>query len=146
MVMTLTPKQEAFCLAYIETGNGSDAYRKAGYANGASDKTVNEAASRLLKSSKVLARVTELQNKAAARNEITVDDLIAELEEARVAAFSANNPQTAAAVAATMGKAKLLGFLTDKVALTGANGGPVQNINMTSDEFKAIAKEISNEV
>ncbi|SQE31532.1 Terminase small subunit [Mannheimia haemolytica] len=25
----LTPKQEAFCLAYIETGNASEAYRQA---------------------------------------------------------------------------------------------------------------------
>lgn len=30
--MALTPKQEAFCLAYIETGNASEAYRRAGIA------------------------------------------------------------------------------------------------------------------
>ena len=27
--MSLTPKQEAFCLAYMETGNASEAYRRA---------------------------------------------------------------------------------------------------------------------
>ena len=26
---TLTPKQENFCLAYLETGNASEAYRRA---------------------------------------------------------------------------------------------------------------------
>ena len=29
MAKKLTPKQESFCLAYIETGNASEAYRQA---------------------------------------------------------------------------------------------------------------------
>ena len=39
---------------------------------------------------------------------------IRELEEARTAALTAESPQSSAAVAATMGKAKVLGMLVDK--------------------------------
>ena len=50
----------------------------------------------------------------AKRNELTIDDIIKELEEARTAALTAESPQSSAAVAATMGKAKVLGMLVDK--------------------------------
>lgn len=144
--MKLTVKQEAFCLAYMETGNASEAYRRAYSAGKMSADVIAVKACEVLKNGKVTVRVQELQAKAVERNQLTVDDLIAELEEARVAAFAANNPQTAAAVAATMGKAKLLGFLTDKVAVSGPNGGPVQNVTMSPEQFRTIAKEISSEI
>lgn len=144
--MKLTVKQEAFCLAYIETGNASEAYRRAYSAGKMSADAIHVEASKLLDNPKLTLRVQELQAEAAERNAITVDDLIAELEEARKAAFAAFNPQTAAAVAATMGKAKLLGFLTDKVAVSGPNGGPVQNVTMSPEQFRTIAKEISSEI
>lgn len=110
----LSPKQEAFCQRYLETGNASEAYRKAGYSSNMSDKTVNEASSRLLKNNKVLARVAELQAATVKRHELTIDDIINELEQARVAAQQGDKPQAAAMVAASMGKAKVLGFLIDK--------------------------------
>jgi phage terminase small subunit len=111
----LTPKQEAFCLAYIETGNASEAYRRAYNAGKMKPEVIAVKACELLKSGNVSVRVSELQAAAAERSAITVDDLIAELEEARAAAAGAPNPQSAAMVAATMGKAKLLGFLVEKV-------------------------------
>jgi len=80
--------------------------------------SINVNACNLLKNTNVALRVEELQAEAVKRNAITVDDLIRELEEARDAALSAPTIQTSAAVAATMGKAKLLGLLTDKVAAT----------------------------
>ena len=45
----LTPKQEAFCLAYIETGNASEAYRQAYDAGKMSEKVIHNKASDLLK-------------------------------------------------------------------------------------------------
>jgi hypothetical protein len=45
---------------------------------------------------------------------ITVDDLVRELDEARLIALGAVKPQSAAAVSATLGKAKLLGMLVDR--------------------------------
>lgn len=120
--MDLTPKQEAFCLAYIETSNASEAYRRAGYSAG-NDKTTHEAASRLLKNSKVIARVEALQRKHVERHEITVDDLVRELDEARKLAIETEAP--AAAVAAIMGKGKLLGLIVDRKELSGKDGAPI---------------------
>lgn len=109
----LTPKQEAFCLAYIETGNASEAYRRAGYSTNATAKTINEAASRLLADSKISARVASVQQIAAERALVSVLSLTEELEEARALALAEGQPS--AAVSASMGKAKLHGLLTDKI-------------------------------
>lgn len=114
--MSLTPKREKFVQAYIETGNASEAYRKAGYSPNASDKTVNEAASRLLADSKVRARVDELKSHHAERHDVTVDDIRSMLLEDRKFAREMETP--AAAVAATMGLAKLYGHLREKVETT----------------------------
>lgn len=116
--MSLTAKQEAFCLAYMETGNASEAYRRAYDAENMSANAIGVEACRLMDNPSVALKVEELRNEAKQRNAITVDDLIKELEEARNAALEADNPQSSAAVAATMGKAKLLGMLTDKLDAT----------------------------
>lgn len=113
--MKLTVKQEAFCLAYIETGNASEAYRQAYDAEKMTNEVIAVKACELLKNGKVAVRVAELQQSLVKRHEVTVDSLMLELEEARMAAMGASNPQSAAAVAATMGKAKLAGLLVDKV-------------------------------
>lgn len=121
--MTLTPKQEAFVQSYLETGNASEAYRSSGYSGG-NPKTVHEAASRLLKNSKVIARLAELQKIHQERHEVTVDSLVAELDEARQLALKTEAP--AAAVSATMGKGKLLGLIVEKNEHTGKGGEPIQ--------------------
>lgn len=108
--MSLTPKQEAFALAYIETGNASEAYRRAYNAERMKPETVNRSAKELLDHPKITARIAELRGAAEERHKLTVDDLLRELEEARVAALSCETPQSSAAVGATMGKAKLLGY------------------------------------
>ncbi|MDP3478144.1 MAG: terminase small subunit [Desulfoprunum sp.] len=59
----MTPKQEAFCKAYLETGNASEAYRRAFGAGKMSPKTINEKASRLLSQDKIRTRVQELKEK-----------------------------------------------------------------------------------
>lgn len=112
--MALTPKQEAFALAYVETGNASEAYRRAYDAGGMKPASINRKAKELLDNGKIAARVRTLQSDAEQRHKITIDDLIAELEEARNCAKGLDKPQTATMVAATMGKAKLLGFLDTK--------------------------------
>ncbi|WP_368648556.1 terminase small subunit [Castellaniella ginsengisoli] len=108
--MALTPKQEAFALAYVETGNASEAYRRAYDAGKMTAASVNRKAKELLDNGKITARVSELQAAHVERHKLTVDDLLRELEEARTAALTAETAQSSAAVAATMGKAKLLGL------------------------------------
>lgn len=62
--MALTPKQEAFCLAYLETGNASEAYRQAYKPKAMSDKSVNEKGSQMLAMVKIRSRLDELTAKA----------------------------------------------------------------------------------
>ena len=123
----LTPRQDAFAMAYVETGCAAEAYRRAGYSTRQSDKSVHENASKLL--TKVLPRVEALRLSHANRHEITVDSITAELEQARQMAMKSG--QVSAAVAATMGKAKLHGFLTDKHEMAGKDGRDMPAINVT---------------
>ncbi|WP_407210401.1 terminase small subunit [Citrobacter portucalensis] len=125
-MMSLTIKQEAFCQAYIETGNASEAYRVSYAAENMKPETINRNAKSLLDNSKIAARVSELQGEIKIRHNVTVDSLIAELEEARQAALGAETPQSSAAVAATLGKAKLTGLDKQIIEHTGPGGGAIQ--------------------
>ncbi|CUK21911.1 terminase small subunit [Achromobacter xylosoxidans] len=129
--MALTPKQEAFALAYVETGNASEAYRRSYSAEKMKPAVVAVKASELLAHGKVSVRVAELQAAHAERHKLTVDDLLRELEEARQAALTAESVQSSAAVAATMGKAKLLGLDKQVVEHSGPNGGPIPTMPNT---------------
>lgn len=121
--MKLTPKQEAFCLAYVERGNASDAYRTAYKSENMKPESVNRLAFALLQNVKITSRLEELREIAAKRHEVTVDSLLAELDEARELARELAKPE--AMVSATMGKAKICGH--DKKILQHQNpdGTPV---------------------
>ncbi len=120
----LTPKQEAFARAYVETGNASEAYRRAYDAENMLPETIWPEASKTLANHNVATRVMELQLQARERLMVTIESLTQELDEARALAL-ADPKGAAAAVSATMGKAKLHGLLTDKQELTGRDGGPL---------------------
>ena len=117
MADKLTPKQEAFVLAYIETGNASEAYRRAYNAENMSEKVIHNKASDLLKRGDIRVRVEALQKHHQQRHAVTVDSLTNELIEDRELAHK--NEQASAAIAATMGKAKLHGLLKDKIEHSG---------------------------
>ncbi|ANI29454.1 terminase [Yersinia entomophaga] len=122
---SLTQKQETFCQAYIETGNASEAYRTAYAADKMKPETINRKAKESLDNGKITARIAELQGEIKQRHHVTVDSLIRELEEARKSALAAETPQSSAAVAATMGKAKLTGL--DKVIVELSGGVKVEH-------------------
>ncbi|AXX01032.1 terminase small subunit [Cronobacter sakazakii] len=134
----LTIKQEAFCQAYIETGNASEAYRTAYAADKMKPEAVHVQASNLKDNPKIALRLKELQGEIRQRHNVTIDSLLAELEEARQKALSAETPQSSAAVAATMGKAKLTGLDKQVVELTGQGGGPVRVVTMSPDDIKRV--------
>ena len=67
------------------------------------------------------------------RHVMTVGDLLKELEEARQAALGAENPQSSAAVAATMGKAKILG-LDKQIVEQTINGNLAHTITVVFDD------------
>lgn len=110
--MALTAKQEAFCLAFVATGKPVDAYRAAGYSPGMSDKTAGEAASRLLKDSKILARLAIVRAPAAQKAGITLESHLADLESLRDKATQSN--QFSAAIAAEIARGKAAGVHVEK--------------------------------
>ena len=103
----MTIKQELFAQAYIETGNASEAYKRA-YNTQANANTINRKASQLLKHPEVIKLLADLQAIHRQRHTITMDHILQELEQSRLLALE--NIQCSAAISATMGKAKLLGL------------------------------------
>lgn len=62
----LTLKQEAFCQAYVKLDDATASYKEAGYSyENKATKTIHEAACRLLKNSKVAARIVVLKSEIA---------------------------------------------------------------------------------
>ena len=112
-------KHEQFCQVWLETGNKSEAYRKS-HANSLKwkDETVHNKASALSKRGEVLARYKQLQENTVKAHGVTIESLIAELNEARKVALGADTPQSSAAITATMSKAKLVGLDVHKVEQT----------------------------
>ena len=103
----LTAKQTAFISAYCSNGfNATQAAISAGYK----EKHAAEMASQNLRKLHVAEAIDEYKSAIAEKHAVTVDSLIIELEEARQAALTADTPQSAAAVGASMGKAKLCGL------------------------------------
>lgn len=116
----LTPKQEAFCLAYVETGNASEAYRRSyDVAEDTKPETVWSEASRLVADPKVSARIMELQERAREIALVSIGSLTNELELARAHAMK-DEKGASAAVSAIMGKAKLHKLLDDDKAAANA--------------------------
>jgi phage terminase small subunit len=70
----LTAKQEKFCQLIVEGKSQADAYREAYPKQRCSDKTVWEAASRLMANSKVNARIKELRDKIASPSIMTAQE------------------------------------------------------------------------
>lgn len=119
----LTAKQLKFIEQYMATGNASEAYRQAfpGSASWTSE-SLRSRASNLLANPKVAAEVNRQRQAAISNSVTTVETLAAELDGIKAAASEAG--QHAAAVAATLGKAKLLGFMVDKVDQTVRQAKP----------------------
>ena len=110
-VESLTIKREAFAQEYIiNGGNASEAYRKShDVKSDTKPETIWRSAYGLLNSPKVAARIADLQAGIAIRHNVSVDSLMAELEEVRAIALAADPQQLNVAINATMSKAKLMG-------------------------------------
>lgn len=89
----LTPKQEAFCRAYVEAGSASEAYRQAyPKARAWKPETVHKRASELLAHREVMGRVEALQAAARERHEITLDSLTSQAQSAYALARDKGRP------------------------------------------------------
>ena len=112
MFTKLRPRQEQFLWLVLDGVPGSRAYAEV-YGQQLSKATCEVNASKLLSSTKVLARRQELIASKAAATPITASFLSRELMA--VAGESRALGQGSAAVAALMGAAKLNGLIVDKV-------------------------------
>jgi phage terminase small subunit len=108
-------RHERFAQEIAKGESQTKAYLAAGYA--VPEETARRAASKLMTKHDISARVSEILGRGAERAAVTIASIIEELEEARLAAQ--RNDQPAAMVAATMGKAKVAGLLTEKVEHSG---------------------------
>lgn len=117
----LTQKQEAFCLAYVETGNASEAYRRScDVGEDTKPESIWQAASHMLADIKVQSRVRELRDLARELTMVTVGSLTEELEAARQLAMK-DEKGASAAVSAIMGKAKLHKLLDEEKQQAGVS-------------------------
>ena len=126
--MSLTPKQEAFCLAYLETGNASEAYRRSYSAENMSEPVIHNKASALLGKGEVRVRLDELRKPAIQKAQMTLEGHLADLQMLRDKALAAD--QFSAAITAEIARGKASGVHVEKSerVLTGPDGGPIQAV------------------
>jgi hypothetical protein len=138
---TLTPKQQKFAESYVECGNASKAYRLHYDTKNMKPATINKRASELLHDGEITGRIRELQSAHRQRHDVTVDGLTDELEEARFSAMVFGH--ISAAVAATMGKAKLHGLITDNLKVNGLEALKQLSNEQLIERIREIAAEIT---
>lgn len=76
----LTPKQEAFCHSYLETGNASEGYRSAYSTSNMKPETINRRAKDLLDHSKIQARMAQLQDELKEVSDISKERILYEIK------------------------------------------------------------------
>ena len=137
--MGLTTKQELFVSAYCSNGfNATQAAIEAGY----SVDSAREIGSENLTKPDIAEAVDRYKLSIKKRHGITIESLLRELEEAREVALSAETPQSSAAIAATMGKAKLTGLDKHIVEVSGPDGSAIQIQELSRKDFKELLKRI----
>lgn len=110
--MTLTAKQEAFCVAYLKCGNASDAYRQSYDASGMKAETIHRKAKDLLDNGKIAARLQELRAPAVTEAQMTLEAHLNALAAIRDAAVLVG--QYGPAVAAERSRGQSAGFYQNR--------------------------------
>lgn len=115
----LTVKQERFCQLYVELGGKGRAYKEA-YDTDKSIRTCDVDGCKLSKQPHIAARIAELKEEAKERHNVTVDSIVAELNELKELAVADN--QLAVARNTVMDKAKLYGLDKQIIDHTSSDG------------------------
>ena len=113
----LTQKQEDFCIAYLETGNATQAYRSVYNTSKMKPETVNRSAKELLDHHKITARLKELRQPAVEAAQMTLSGHRDDLKVIRDLAIA--EKQYSAAIAAETNRGKASGLYTEKVEHSG---------------------------
>jgi phage terminase small subunit len=117
----LTQKQEAFCVAYIETGNASEAYRTAYKSTSMKAASVNREAKALTDNPKIAARLAEMRAPVLEASQMTLEAHLQRLRDLSEAAEE--DGKYAAAVAAEVARGRASGFYTEKIELNATIAG-----------------------
>ena len=136
----LTPKQEAFAHAYVETGVGAEAYRRVYNASNMSNNAIRVEACRLLKRPNVALMVQELRDKAMERAELSIESVLAALIEDRALARRLGNPT--AAIRADIYLGKHIGMWPARIEATVDYQHTHQLSNASLDELRAMRDEV----
>lgn len=109
----ITPRQEKFIAAYMETGNASEAYRAAYHCEKMKPATINRRAFELINNGKITARLDAMRERAARGAELTLAGHLQDLKELSEA--SKERGQYAAAISAEIARGKAAGLYTNRV-------------------------------
>ena len=129
----LTPKQEAFAFAYVETGNASEAYRRSyDVSPDTKPESIWVNACKLMSDAKVAQRVDEIREEARSLGQISIASITDDLKEAHK--MSKNLEQPHNMIKATTEIAKLHGLTADKLEITGKDGGAIETKDLTDND------------
>ena len=131
----MNDKQRRFAEEYLIDSNATQAAIRAGY----SAHTAKSQGQRLLTKADVAAAIQTAQVELRERTKVTVESISSQLRDAYDMAES--NSQAGAMVQASMGLAKLLGYLVDKVEQTTKAAD-----DMTPDERAAELARVQAEL
>lgn len=119
-------RHEIFAQELAKGATADEAYQLAGYSENRGNAT------RLKANESVLKRVAELKEAAAVRARKSMDDILEQLDDDRKFAREMEAPS--AAIQATMGQAKLLGYDKQLIEHTGKDGGPIETADLSDME------------
>jgi hypothetical protein len=120
---SLTEKQEAFCQAYLETGNGAKAYRTSYGVGAANPKTMSQYVHRSLNNKSIAARIDELKKTVLNRSQLTFEGHLRKLADFRDLAIAKGNLM--AAIRAEECRGKAAGFYKERFEVAGPDSTPL---------------------
>ena len=129
--MSLTAKRQLFVNEYVIDWNATQAAIRAGY----SPKTAQEQSSRLLSNPEVKVAIDVVRQGAVERCEVTVDKVLADLEETRKKALHAGQYSSAVRASELQGKYLKMFFDGHTVEPSGIE-------KMTDDELRQRMRQI----
>lgn len=140
----LTPKQEAFVAAYLETGNATEAYRQAyDVKPGTKEATMNRAAKALIDNSKIAARIQELRAPVLEAAKLTLEKHLDDL--LRLRNMAVKDKKWSAAIQAEIARGKAAGHYVDRHEHGGPGGGPIPVTNVPVDLYLEARRQILGE-
>jgi len=138
----LTVKQESFCLAFLETGNASEAYRRSYDCKKMKPESINRKAKELSDNGKIAARIEELRAPVRQRAQITLEQHLSDLQ--RLRDLAEGEGKYSAAVTAEVSRGKASGLYVASVELAGKDGGSIKMITaeMSAEEAAMLYKQM----